>query len=236
MIKSMLNRSVCTGAALGAAVVLAVGFGPALAQQGGGPGKQAAIATVRLSAVMEKLDQRAEAEANIAALGQAVKNEDKSRKDEITKMQDDLTQMVKANGNVAPTRAMTDLQEQAALKTLQYQAWSRFTLDKVDIEKSLLWEDLYRSIKQAAAAMASANGYDLVLVDDSQGEISTTPDNRVTRESQVMQQIAGRRMLHVNPALDITDELITRMNNAHKAAGGAQAAPPAGNQPAKPKG
>jgi Skp family chaperone for outer membrane proteins len=227
-----INRSLFAGCILGAAVALAIaggGFGPAIAQvgqgAGGAGGKPAVIATVRLAVVMEKLDQRAEAEANLTALGQTVKAEDTKRKDEILKMQDSLDAMRKAvNNGVAPPEAVT-LQEQLALKTLQYQAWSRFTLDQVDIEKALLWQDLYRNIKSAAAQMASANGYDLVLVDDSQGEIETTSDSRASRSSQVMSQIIGRRTLHVNPTLDITDELITRMNNAHKAAGAAPTAP-----------
>lgn len=219
------NRSLISGVVLGACVALAIGYGPAIAQQAGA--KPATIATVRLSVVMEKLDQRAEAEANLNAMGQAVRSDDAKKKEELTKMQTDLDGMRKAaNDGPAPPEAIA-LQEQLALKTLQYQAWSRFTLDKVDIEKALNWQDLYRNIKTAAAQMASANGYDLVLVDDSQGEITTTSDSRTPRATQVMTQIIGRRLLYSNPTLDITDDLITRMNNAHKAAGaGGNAAAP----------
>jgi Skp family chaperone for outer membrane proteins len=218
-----INHSRIVGCVLGAGLALVIGFGPALAGQA--RMKPATVATVQLAVVMEKLDQRAEAEANLTAMGQTVRAEDAKRKEEITKMQEQLDTMRKSvNDGPAPPEAL-ELQEQLALKSLQYQAWSRFTLDKVDIEKALLWQDLYRNIKIAATTMAQTNGYDLVLVDDSQGEIETSPEARASRASQVMSQIISRRMLHVNPSLDITDDLITRMNNAHKAVGAAAPKP-----------
>ena len=229
LIANRSARNLLIGGTLGAAIALAIGYGPAIAQNGGAAGKPSVVATVRLSAVLEKLDQRGEAEANLNALAQKVKGDEKTRKDEIQKMQDQLEELRKAAGDaVDPGAEITDLQEQVAQKTLQLQAWSRFTVDKVDIEKSLLMQDLYRNIKTAAQTMATANGYDLVLVDDSQAELSTTGDSRVSREAQVVQQIAARQLLYVNPALDITDQIITRMNNAHKAAGGAPTAGAAG--------
>ena len=217
--KFTISRSIVAGAILGAGVALVIGYAPAIAQQGGT--KPTVIATVQLSVVLEKLDQRAEAEANLNAMGADVRNDEAKKKAELTKMQADLDDMRKAaNDGSAPPEAIA-LQEQLALKSLQYQAWQRFTMDKVDIEKALQWQELYRNIKSAAAQMASANGYDLVLVDDSQGELQTSPDSRTPRAQQIFSQIVSRRMLYANPTLDITDDLITRMNNAHKAAGAA---------------
>ena len=222
------NRSLLAGIVFGGAIALIAGYGPALAEQAGV--KPAVIATVRLSTVLEKLDQRGEALANMTAMSQQVRADEAKRKEEITKLQEQLEAMRKDLVDKPVTPEAMALQEQLAQKTLRFQAWSRFTLDRVDIEKALQYQDIYRSIKTAAAAMATANGYDIVLVDDSQGELTTTPDARVSREAQVIQQIIGRRMLYANPALDITDELITRMNNAHKAAG----AGGANSQPANP--
>ncbi len=224
--KLSMNRSIVVGAAMGACAMLAVGFGSALAQDGraagGGGGRPAVIATVRLGTVIEKLDKRASDFANLQALKAKVQKEEKERKDAIDKMQQQLKAMVEANGAENPNAEMFKLQEDLGLASLRFQAWSRFTLDKADIEQSLVLQDLYRSIKTAAAQMATAAGYDLVLVDDSQGELRTTPDARISRDAQILQQISDRRMLYANPMLDITDELITRMNNEWKAAGGAK--------------
>ena len=105
------------------------------------------------------------------------------------------------------------------LKQMRYEAWKQFVIDKVDIEESLMLQDLYRSVKREAALLGTAAGYDVVLVDDSQGELAIDPDARMPRRAQVLQQIAGRRMLHVNKQIDITDDLVQRMNNAFKAVG-----------------
>ena len=55
--------------------------------------------------------------------------------------------------------------------------------------------------------MSRANGYDIVLVDDTVAEL---PED--TTEAETMRQISARRMLYANPQVDISDELIVRMN------------------------
>jgi len=233
--RMLFNRSLIAGLTLGGGLALALGFGAAFAQDGAkAAGKPAVIATVRLSDVLEKLDQVADAKAVFASKRSQITQQDQARQNEIKQMQDRLQELYKGNGDNPPTREMIDLQESAAFKTLQYQNWSRITSERLDIDRATQWEVLYRTIKQGASAIAAANGYDLVLVDDSGGEVTYSEDSRVPREQQVMSQIAGRRMLFANPMLDITDQLITRMNNAHKAAGaaGAGGAGAAGSNPA----
>lgn len=195
--------------AAGCLVVVAV-----LVYQSGGAamlaGQPTVVVTVNLATVLEKLDQRTDAETNLRNMVEALRVEDDQRKAEITKLDNELRAMTESSQKQA-------LQDQAALSALKYQAWARFSADKVDIERGLVLEDLYRSIKAAAAELASTARYDVLLVDDSQGELATSPDARVSRESQIRQQIAGRRMLFASPAIDITDDLIERMNNAYKA-------------------
>ena len=62
-------------------------------------------------------------------------------------------------------------------------------------------------------------GYDFVLMDDTSAELAVNPESKVAREIQVKQQMTARRSLYVNPAMDITDQLIQRMNNAFNAGG-----------------
>ena len=211
----------------------------ALAYQGGASrvGQPTAVATVNLSVVMEKLEQKSSAQANLRTMAEKLNEDDKAKKDELTKMQGDL----KAMAEDAPERET--LQEKLALNTLQYQAWAKFSSEKIDIEKSLVLQDLYRSIKEAVAQMAQTSRLDIVLVDDSKGELRTDPDARISREAQIMQQVAERRLLYANDQIDITDDLIERMNNAFRnggaanAGGGGAIGNPAGvnNTPAKPK-
>ncbi len=64
-----------------------------------------------------------------------------------------------------------------------------------------------------------------MIVDDSQGDLGTTEDSRLSREAQVRQQIAARRVLYSAPVVDVTDQLIIRMNNEFKAGPVAAAKP-----------
>ena len=62
-------------------------------------------------------------------------------------------------------------------------------------------------------SLARADGWDIVLVNDSLGEIKLAEDVNVSREQQVVSQILNRRMLYAAEATDITDQLIVRVNN-----------------------
>jgi Skp family chaperone for outer membrane proteins len=136
-------------------------------------------------------------------------------------MEDTLTPLMESP-ETPERRAM---QEDLAALSFEFQAWVRFAADKMDVERSLLMRDLYRSVKAAVKTMAEAEGYDIVIVDDSQGELLTSDEARVSREAQVRQQIAARRVLYTAPTVDVTEQLIVRMNNEFKAGPVAAAKP-----------
>jgi Skp family chaperone for outer membrane proteins len=207
----------CSAASLLLLILIAT-----LAYRAGGAamlaGQPTSIVTVNLGAVMEKLNQRANAAANVNSMAEKIKAEVEKKNAEFGKMKADVDAVIEA-GASSDDPARQALQEKLMLERLKFEAWHQTALAKLDIEESLLLQDLYRNIKREAAQLATDVGYDVVLVDDSQGELSAKADPRVPRRVQVMQQIAGRRLLHVNKTIDITDDLIQRMNNAEKAMG-----------------
>src|SRR5262245_11328147 len=182
-------------------------------------GQPSTIVTVRLATVMEKLNQHGEAEAVLHDMAERLKAEHERRRGEVQKMQDEFKAMPDE------TPAKQELKDKIDLALLNHQAWYNFSQEKLDVEAALRTQDLYRNVKAEVARMSITSGFDLVLVDDSQGELSTSDEARMSRQMQIMQQIGARRMLYVNQAvLDITDQLIERMNNADRASG---AKPPA---------
>jgi Skp family chaperone for outer membrane proteins len=195
--------------ALGATAVIACQAGAARMLAG----RPSVVVTVNLSEVLDKLDQRAQAEVSLKAMRDAFLADNDKRQDQLKDMQTRLEAMKDQPDN-AEKRS---LQDQAGSALVDYQAWYRFASAKADLEDSLVMRDLYRAIKAAVKTMAEAEGYDIVLVDDSQGELMTTDDSRMPKAVQVKQQIIARRMLYSAPAVNITDHLITRMNNAFKA-------------------
>ena len=100
---------------------------------------------------------------------------------------------------------------------VQFQHFMQYRKDKLDLDKALIFQQIYRNIHDAVQVMADAEGYDLVMVDDSSALFSMNRQLRVSLENQVKQQITSRRVIHANPAIDITKDLIVRMNNAHDA-------------------
>jgi Skp family chaperone for outer membrane proteins len=170
----------------------------------------AVIATVNLTRVLEALDQRGAAEVNLKAKVEQMRVEQEQHELAIKALLDELESLTDEEQKQAK-------EEETALKSLEYEAWKRFAQDDLDVEHALLLQDLYRSIKVAIQEMAETEGYDLVVVDDSQGDLGWSDDSQMSREAQVQQQVRGRRLLHSNPTLDISDDLSARMNNAYRA-------------------
>jgi len=177
------------------------------------------VAVVQLKKVMDSIQQRATIDVRMKQLETEIIAEEKAKTDSIKAMQEEMKSLVGNDATKARQLAITEdpaymaLTEKLELATLNYMAWQQFTLDKVDLEKSLIMQDLYRQVKQAIGSLAQAEGYDLVIIDDSQGELQVMADAKVSREAQVQQQISLRKLLYASAAIDITEDVITRMNN-----------------------
>jgi Skp family chaperone for outer membrane proteins len=193
--RSLLTLAVA-GSLLGAASLLAP--------------RSPTIAVVDLRKVLSQLNERAQAEASLKTMAESLQAEMDRRQNELK----DVDQKIADTQDPAARRR---LQEDRAFKALDAESWAALKSNEVDAERALLLQSLYRSIREAAAAMAKDLGYDLVVMDDATAEIRVNSESQATRESQVSQQINARRLLYANPELDITDSLITRMNNVFKA-------------------
>lgn len=189
----------------------AIGERPAMMQS-------AVVATVDLQRVFDGLDQRDDAVRELQRMHGEFQTEREQREGEITKMQEELRELVERASDDQPMPAEAQrLEEQMVLKHLRYQAWMRFMNDKFDVEYSLMLQDLFRTVRNAAGTMANIEGYDLVLLDDSKEELVVNPESRMSREAQIRQQMTARSILHARDAIDITVDLVERMNNEYRA-------------------
>lgn len=170
-----------------------------------------AVATVNLSDVLIGLEERAAAEMDLEKMSAGFSTEEEGKLKEIKTLEEALPDIV-------DPQAQSTARDELELKKLQYLAWQRVKVEQLDIEQSLRLQDLYKKITAAIGDMANTEGYDLVIVDDSSSEFSYNPDARVSREIQTKQQIVGRRVLWRNDAIDVTDAMVQRMNNAYQAA------------------
>lgn len=168
-----------------------------------------AVAKINLTRVLEGLNQRAAAEQAVNDMRLAMSSQDEQRQRELRQLQEGLAEL--------SGEALRTAEDELAMKMLQYQAWLKVSDQQLDVESSLQLRALYRSIRNAVESLAEAEGYDLVVVDDSSSEFALNPQSSMSRQMQVRQQIIGRRVLYGRDAIDITDQLIVRMNNAWEA-------------------
>ena len=171
------------------------------------------VATVNLSTVMDGLSERADLSAELAAKVQVIQAEDKRRTEELQ------TRAMELDDVVDPER-LAALQDELDLLLLQRGAWQQFSQQEIDIDRSLMLEGIFQSMKDAALELAEIEGIDLIMIENSEQGLQIVPDNRVSREQQVGEQISSRRVLWREQAIDISDELIIRMNNDYAASTG----------------
>ena len=94
-----------------------------------------------------------------------------------------------------------------AKRTFELQAFLDFTVRKLDLRKARTLRTIYGDIKNSVAAIAEDQSYDFVIVNDS---VVTLPTD--VSEAETMRQISARRLLYANSQVDITRDVIERMN------------------------
>jgi hypothetical protein len=211
-IRTLLLVAAGTAIALGSA---ALGTARSVA-----PPQGTRTASVNLLRVMDKLQERQEAEMQVAAMTRQFEGERDARKKRFESATKELAAMPDT-----PER-QTKL-EGLILEQLEFEQWANACMSQIDLERSLMWRSIYRNLRSESAKLAENEGYDFIVVDDGTDDIPTQRDAKVPQEAQVVEQLSRRRMLYASPANDLTDKLIVRMNNA-RAAGEAAAPPPAG--------
>lgn len=170
------------------------------------PTGPAVIATVDLERAFNELKQQAKAQTDLQALGEQLEARRQGLVDRVSMLEADIGTF--AEGSDAQQKALDDY----TLAAYELQGFLEYAKRKLDSEGARLIQEVYEQIKQAVAAMAEQNGYDIVFVDDSRAKL---PEK--VSEAEMTRQISARRMLYSSPQLDVTDDLITRMNNAFTA-------------------
>ena len=165
-----------------------------------------AVATVDVAKVFDKLNENADWQIQIRTLAASYTEELRARQSELEKLLKELEAMTDAGQRAA-------LADDIAMKRLRLEEWARLKQGEVDRERSLMWQSMYRSIRDEARKVADSEGYQLVLVDDSQTEVRASREIKAPLEEQVKQQIASLRILYAAPSIDISDKVVVRINN-----------------------
>lgn len=171
----------------------------------------AVVAVIDIDKLFDGLKQNADAKILVKDRAQRNDAELKKRNEKIESLQAELKDIV----DPVKQRKMSD---EIGLKNLELKAWFASTTRQAEAEKGALLQELYKKICTEISEMALANGYTLVILDDSNPEVEFNPGSRIVPQLQLRQQIHSNNILYVDSKIDITEQLITRMNNEFIAA------------------
>lgn len=165
----------------------------------------AVVATVDIERVFAQIEERVAAEGTLDTVRQQARSETEAKARALRALEEEL--------ELHPTTSdkYQEILERLSLQAHDYRAFVEFSRRKIEFEEAQTLRRIYGSIKAAIRDEASSNGYDIVFVNDSLGEVPMADVAETSR------QISARRMLYTNPALDITDAIVARMNAAFKA-------------------
>ncbi|MCH8316182.1 MAG: OmpH family outer membrane protein [Planctomycetes bacterium] len=169
------------------------------------------VAVVRIEPLFDGLKQRAEAAAGVDQLLGEIETEALARQEAIEALKEEHRNTVDAVDREA-------LADEIALETLKNDSWLQTAKREHELDKAVRLQDLYKKVFDAIQTLALTEGYDIVIVDDSGDALPFDRSSRVVPQVQVLQQLARRKVLFVNSTLDITEDLIMRMNNEFNAA------------------
>ncbi len=183
-------------AGLGVVTVWGQAVGPATP-----PAATAArVAVVDLDRVIASLKEKQKLDADLADEQRKLTGENEERTKRIKDMQEDLS-ILSGDAKAAKQAEL----EQALF---EHQAWGQYQQQRFGRMALINVQYLYRKMNSVVGEYAQANGYDLAVVSGPD-----IPDD--VSNQQLLQQIIGtRRVLWHSDRIDITDQVITRMNNA----------------------
>lgn len=165
------------------------------------------VGVIDLVRVLEQMNERAQWDASIKSMEEGLETERMRRQ---TEAQSKFKQLE----NMGPGPERDALSEALAKELLDAEVWINFKRGQLDRERSLRWQSLYRHVRSEAEKLAEAEGYDLLLVNDATKDLPTEMAPNASAEGQTLQQISARRVIYAKKTIDLTDKLITRLNNA----------------------
>jgi Skp family chaperone for outer membrane proteins len=217
--RSRFFRSpVSAAAVLGLAIIGAAAFrSPATPAPAPQP---AAVAVIDLQKLTDGLKEFKDLNADNLVKGQDYQKKLKDMSDAIDKINADLKDVIPASDYKRRAQALADRFElQATLKARKETYQSLYDVDHGDII-----HQVYDKILAAVADIAKRENYDIVLLDDR--AIQLAPMGTAT-DKELGPSIESKRILFARDGMDITDRVITKMNNDYAAGKPAEAPKPA---------
>jgi Skp family chaperone for outer membrane proteins len=181
-------------------ITLAAGFIFMAGYAANAPMPPAVIGVVDLEKVYNNLDSRSELVTRIEAMQAKMAEDASSMQEELEMLSAELESLAPGSG------AMIEMNDKAISISGRLRAFETYGALLIERERAADLRESYDMIRTEAGTLSKIMDIDLVLLNDS------IPMVDLADAAGTLQQISARRVLWANETLDITDELIARLN------------------------
>lgn len=181
-------------------ITLAAGFIFMAGYAANAPMPPAVIGVVDLEKVYNNLDSRSELVTRIEAMQAKMAEDASSMQEELEMLSAELESLSPGSG------AMIEMNDKAISISGRLRAFETYGALLIERERAADLRESYDMIRTEAGTLSKMMDIDLVLLNDS------IPMVDLADAAGTLQQISARRVLWANETLDITDELIARLN------------------------
>jgi Skp family chaperone for outer membrane proteins len=161
----------------------------------------AVVATIDLERVIDNLDAMAAANAELADAAELYQERIAEKRETLELLQEEIDLLVgpQRDEKLAEAEVLAD----------DLRVFTTFAEGKLEEQRVVALRRIYEDVREAAARLSRANGWDLVLVNDALVDVPP-----VGSQQELMRQISARRVIYGDPRIDVTDVLIQTMNEA----------------------
>ncbi len=160
-----------------------------------------AVAVIDVVKAFNALIEKTEFDADFKGQGTDAIQEDKKRRERIKKLQDQLDQ------EVIGTKGYNDKQKEVDDAVLDHQLWLAGEQGKLLAQRNRRMEEIYNKMMTSIGDVAKELKFDQVMIKEpTLNLIGARPD-------QVAAMIRSRKVLWSHDRLEITDQVVKRMND-----------------------
>lgn len=166
--------------------------------------KPTAVGVVDMQLVFNNADEKRKIEADVNIKGEENEKFRLEMQEKLRGMQADADLINPAN-TTEKEEAISNIRKAGVQARVEYE----FRQQEIARDGVLRIQNLYRKILEACGDVAKSSGYDVVLYKES-SEIPTAENL-----PQVLNMIGSRKVLYAGDELDITQDVIQRLNNTY---------------------
>ena len=159
------------------------------------------IAVLDVEKAMVALEEKTQVEADLKTELEQIKQEHTNRRQKLQLMKDDLDLLQPG------TDAYMQKAEELQLSGMQLESWYKYKQARMNAESVLQIGSMYRKLVDTMSKVATESGYDMVIFKEKE------PSFNNIKPEALSTYIAMRKVLWVRSDLDITDQVVQRMNN-----------------------